>query len=752
MKRRWHSSLLRRFALSFSLLLLLLAGFGAFASCKITATVSMHADRNSLALLNQFMRGVEYRLREVDSITSRLIAMPQTIRLRTSQGGPELPYLKYEALESMKPYALYNSLGTEYVLYFRKSDTVVTTRSAYDVREFHALNGYEGMSFDAFREQMLGMRTGGAVLPVRRVKGSDVQLSGTLRYTHPVLTYIKSMPVSPGAAVDGAALAQISLDGLLTLLSDRGATAQRTVYALDKAGTAIFRLPEGEPALPADIRLQGPTGVQAMTLDGRRMSVIHTVSPYNGWTYVAVTPYALVQSEVATARRLMVGVTAVSFVAGLVILLGISYLNAKPILELANVLRLFWGGAGDGMDELEFLRSSISRAAGEVIAARSERDKARDAQCESMLRRLLQGVFDERELLREADHIHLDLRCSRYVLLLIRSSDAAAVNGLIRYELSRQNDPAACLGMAIDAHTSCLMICSQADSDDACMAQTERTMAAMRDVLMGHDAAFAAGRPFMTLRKASNAYDEARDALALLPPSQGQAIHWSEAEGPGDGLPYFPLAQEQRLIACAISGNQDMAERIIGQLHRRNTEPVLVNGNDFQLLKHEIIAAIYKMGAPDAADTEVRIERAAHEASSRREELDSVFRLLREAVMALCAQNHAHRGGRARDMREKMLQYVHERFQDSSLCLNALADALGITETYASQLFAELTGENFLRYVERLRIAEAEHLLRQGGRTVAAVADGVGYTSAATFRRAFKRATGMSPGEFAQKS
>ncbi len=755
MKRRWHSSLLRRFALSFSVLLLLLAGFGAFASYRMADTVAANANKTSLMLLSQFMAGVEYRLREVDSITSRLIAMPQIVRLRASEGGAELPFLKYEALESMKPYALYNNLGTEYVLYFSKSGTIVTTKAAYDVHEFYALNGYDGMDFSAFSDLMLTRRTSGAVLPVMTVKGIEVQLSGTLRFTYPVLTYVKSMPVSPAESLAGAALAQINVAGLQSLIPPGSANVLDTVYAMDKAGRVVFRLPL-ENALfeaPSSITFDGVSGVQTVRTGGEQINVNHVVSPYNGWTYVAMTPYAIAQAEVVTARRLMAGVTAVSFAAGLFILLGVSWLNAKPILEMRNVLRLFIGGGDAAAGDLESLRSGITAVTGELAGARSERDKARTAREESIIRRLLYGAFDEQEVLREADDIGVDLRRAYHALALIRSTGAEAVTTLIRYAMPAKHDgTAAHLAACLDEKTGCLLLGFDVGTQSACRAEAEKVLTGLRGILREHGAVFAAGQPFTGLRQAAKAYDEAAVALSSLSPQHELLVHWCDVESRDAKLPYFPLVQEQRLIAAAAGGNLETADEVITLLHRRNTEPALVSGNDFHLLRHEIIAAAYKMGGVDAAKMESDMDRAAHLTASRREEVDSIFRLLREAVAGLCAEVNDHKRDRSRETRDRMLGYVDGCFRDPGLCLNSLADALGVSETYASQLFAELTGENFSHYVERLRLEEAKRLLKQTGRTVVSVADEVGYTSAASFRRAFKRATGVNPAEFSASS
>ena len=60
--------------------------------------------------------------------------------------------------------------------------------------------------------------------------------------------------------------------------------------------------------------------------------------------------------------------------------------------------------------------------------------------------------------------------------------------------------------------------------------------------------------------------------------------------------------------------------------------------------------------------------------------------------------------------------------------------------------FKELLGETPMGYVTRCRMQMAHRLLRDGGMSMADIAEQVGYASEAAFAKAFKRETGVSPG------
>ncbi len=89
-----------------------------------------------------------------------------------------------------------------------------------------------------------------------------------------------------------------------------------------------------------------------------------------------------------------------------------------------------------------------------------------------------------------------------------------------------------------------------------------------------------------------------------------------------------------------------------------------------------------------------------------------------------------------------------EQMLDQELTLELVAQKVFISPFYLSRLFKKCTGVNFLDYIIQCRIERAKTLLLTTNRTVEAVSVAVGYEEPNSFRRLFKRRTGMSPGEY----
>lgn len=121
---------------------------------------------------------------------------------------------------------------------------------------------------------------------------------------------------------------------------------------------------------------------------------------------------------------------------------------------------------------------------------------------------------------------------------------------------------------------------------------------------------------------------------------------------------------------------------------------------------------------------------------------------LRELQMFITKQGEEH-GNLYIVKRAK--SYTKEHYQDIGLTLQEVADVAGISRTYFSSAFKELTGEKYWDYLSRYRIEKAKTLLKETGLSQAEISEKVGYSSEYHFSRKFKEIVGISPNKFRKK-
>jgi len=95
----------------------------------------------------------------------------------------------------------------------------------------------------------------------------------------------------------------------------------------------------------------------------------------------------------------------------------------------------------------------------------------------------------------------------------------------------------------------------------------------------------------------------------------------------------------------------------------------------------------------------------------------------------------------------KARKFIHEQ-SDERLSLGKVAQAVRISPNYLSEKFKNVTGENFVAYINRRRIEKASELLRDPDLRISEIAFAVGFQSLSQFNRVFKKMRAGSPSDF----
>jgi len=100
---------------------------------------------------------------------------------------------------------------------------------------------------------------------------------------------------------------------------------------------------------------------------------------------------------------------------------------------------------------------------------------------------------------------------------------------------------------------------------------------------------------------------------------------------------------------------------------------------------------------------------------------------------------------------QSLVAFVDDHYCDQSLSLQLLSEQFGMSQSGVSRAIKNVTGKRMVDYVHGLRIEEAQRLLRDTELTIYEISDRVGYNTAWTMTRAFKRYTSMTPGSWREQ-
>jgi AraC family transcriptional regulator len=132
---------------------------------------------------------------------------------------------------------------------------------------------------------------------------------------------------------------------------------------------------------------------------------------------------------------------------------------------------------------------------------------------------------------------------------------------------------------------------------------------------------------------------------------------------------------------------------------------------------------------------------------------------IRSAAIFHLLQNYSNRkistvsaaDGLSKQSLKKAIDYVHNNFQ-KDLGLFELADLVGLSSRYFSELFKASTGDSPCDYLLKFRLTEAAKLLLTTELPVSDIANFTGFSSASNFCRAFRKHYSISPSRYRGKN
>ena len=100
------------------------------------------------------------------------------------------------------------------------------------------------------------------------------------------------------------------------------------------------------------------------------------------------------------------------------------------------------------------------------------------------------------------------------------------------------------------------------------------------------------------------------------------------------------------------------------------------------------------------------------------------------------------------DRRILKAEQIIQRSYARTINLESVAEKVSMSQRNFIRRFKQVTGVSPMAYVHRIRIDRAKHLIERGGRNTQQIAERIGYSDVAHFRRIFKRMTGQSPSDY----
>jgi YesN/AraC family two-component response regulator len=260
----------------------------------------------------------------------------------------------------------------------------------------------------------------------------------------------------------------------------------------------------------------------------------------------------------------------------------------------------------------------------------------------------------------------------------------------------------------------------------------------------------AIGGIYKEISNVSRSYEDAKKAInKSIFQSDKNRIIWYEDLPLVKNKYYYPAELEGRLINFVKAGDEAEANKLLQQLFQENFIDKHLSLPVLQLFLYDLIGTIMKMEHFDKQEERKMeyIDDMLYELETQKE-LGQTFNHIKNIYSKLCEEMTERKKSRNIDLKDNIIEYIHSEYYNPDLSLSTVADHFNMSEVYLSLFYKEQTGENFSEFLEKLRMYKAKKLLMEDIYSINEISNKVGYNTANTFGRAFKRIHGVSATAF----
>lgn len=768
MKRIWSnfSPVFRTFLVYYFILLLIpnLAGYVSYrASIDVAKSSSIENSRMSLRMSKEIL---ESRLKEVVGFTNQLAIDPDLNRLIVDP-NPSVANNVVKLADIQRRLATFSSTNDylkNFYLYLINYNVVITpTTLFYRPNHFYELNQLENMSFAQWNEDILNKPHKNEIIPLRtytRSQGSSLETSAS------AITILQSLPIN--SFNDPKAMVGVIIDeGLM------GSMLQTIVNQY--GGWALVTDTGGETILSRGIDQERSIGLHFipndMADDSIRVAdgelVISIRSEHNGWLYIAGIPEEAIMEKANKIKRITGIVTGSAAIAGLLIGLLLAYRQSLPIHRLMNLFREHTSlGEHTARHGLDFLAGNISKLITSSKQLETELKEHLPLLQDAFIKRLLAGEFSSiREVEVVSSQTGIKIGSGNgYVGILkiygygaLQSEESVQELSVARLILRQVLLESYSNVLVTDWGTDKIAIVFMQDDErrgGEAYPVEESLLKLIKTVYSQYRLSvnIGLGEKYSELSDVTRSFNEALQALDYAAFVAAEGITRYEDTVREIDTYYYPLDSEQRLFKLLKAGECEESRRILAQLFSRNFEERELSYEMTQHFIYELKGTFLKLTKQMIFHDEVMAEDIKNRIAliQPTEGVPQIRRIFEELTEDICGDVVRKKLDLNAVTVNAVTDYINEQYSDQELTLYRIAETISRPEKFISQLFKEHTGENLSDYIERVRMNKAVELLLKNRLTIDEIARQVGYNSAHSFRRAFKRVRGVSPSAFRQ--
>lgn len=752
-KKMYTIAIILQFLIPYLIVLSIPVAIGLITYDKTLELISGQVLESNLMTLRHNRDLVDQSLDEVELVAQKIINNSKVSAFKYLENpfSGRNTYQILELQQQLKNYSLEGSIASNYYLLFSNSQLAINHNETYHLDDLYNQKlTYISKEVESWKQDFVTEAEYKYYLPVEDVVIDDEPVK--------MVTYLQSLG-HVGQQL-GSLMILIEHKKLQELLGGVNVSEGGWAYIMNEEGKIMASVSD-ETSIPiTPFKLDQSEGMLMPSEATQNMFVTYTSSPKHGWTYVLVQPKHVVWKKVDFIRNLTLAILVIGLVIGFAIALLLAYRTSRPVRHMVEQVIEQVEGKPGLRGSLRFIQHAVSGLLDKQEHLRRQLAEQHVVLKSHVVERLLRGEFDhEQDMVRMAEHYEIPLSGDHYRVLIIDCNpDSDHIVQPSISEIDQRRVKVKKLMSRLPSHDmlfhdvqggkiACLLIGKQSNEHEMESQLADRLTEWESLIAPTSPLIIAIGGKCNHVVEISRSFEEAKQALDMknLYPDR-KILHYTAYRKSYEGYVY-PLESEQKLLQLTKEGKKQDVTKLLDQLYHKNIVQLQLPMDIQRLFVLNVWGSLIKLLQQNVFHSKEELAKVQGKLNAIQMQSDfkQIYASIKELFCKVAEHSNQEKQKRQHAMAEKMMQYIDEHFHKSELSLRMFAEKFKISEVYASQMFKELTGINFFEYVEEKRMEHARKLLTETQESVNHIAMKVGYLSANTFCRAFKRKHMQSP-------
>lgn len=534
------------------------------------------------------------------------------------------------------------------------------------------------------------------------------------------------------------------------------------IYISDDKGSIITQSKKINSIIIKNInkRIEKDSGYFIEKINGRNMFITYAKSEDKRLNYVSAVTLSSITDKVNDIKNLLGGLSVLTIIVGGLLVLALSYKSSKPINKIMNLLSNTYNN-DDIKYDFTFINQEVEQIVNHNQIMKNELLAQIPARRISIFHKMLNGdMQDKDELHKSLDKLGIKCLSDFYAVLIISINDISmdvpldvlSAYKIILNKLMGAYVPLLMGAYDIDFHQEVVIIQSNQNDYNDVLNEIENMAKEVYNEMMktSNISISFSGSITDDIMRICVAYHEAKTALGYRETVNGNKVLWyiKEPERP-DLFFTYPIEVESKLMESIVNGKVRECKALLSNIYKINFIQNKLSSTICIQLVNSIVSTLSRTSEklPQLQDKISDNLQKFTRDISQSPDINLEFIKLKKYLVELCKEISEINDSQSTSFITNIMEHINKNYNNCQISLSSVADEFGITEIYLSRFFKEQTGENFSKYIEKLRMEKAQELLNQNLR-ISSIAERIGYNSPQVFRRVYKRYYGMSPSDY----